>query len=388
MANPIDFAGFPAILPDWSLPTLFFIVALALTLGSAARYTHHLERLSDFEHLSPELLGFLSALGANIPNYAASLAAFFSGHGLVGFGIIVGSNIYNIAVILGVAAFASPGGHGILLNRHEAREMRALSWLVAGMGFGVLALAATPFSPQSLAGSQALHAVLAGLILVLFALVVRDALKPSSTSESNRGSLSDGVDAGDAALPPVADIAHRRAQLDPAAVDDVEGPAVTAASLESEPMGARDVPWPTILRAMLALCLSLIGVVVMVRSAEAAALDIRLSPVILSLVVLAVATSLPNTVVAYQLARTGRAATCVEEILSSNAINVALGAALPLLLIPVGLPGDLLTRIDVPLLAVLGLVLVTSIRLRHVPRPAALVLFGIYAVWLGVHIVG
>ncbi len=387
MANPNTFAGFPAALPDWSLPTLFFIAALALTLGSAARYTHHLERLSDFEHLSPELLGFLSALGANIPNYAASLAAFFSGHGLVGFGIIVGSNIYNIAVILGVAAFASPGGHGIQLNRNEAREMRALSWLVAGMGVGILALTSTPFSPPSLAGSQALHAILAGLILVLFALVVRDALKPSSSSESIHGSLSDGVNAGDAALPPAADLDYREAQLHSAA-GAVEGPPGATASAENGPMGARDVPWPTILRAILALCLSLIGVVVMVRSAEVAAVDIQISPVILSLVVLAVATSLPNTVVAYQLARTGRVATCVEEILSSNAINVALGAALPLLLIPVGLPGDLLTRLDVPLLAVLGLVLVTSIRLRHVPRPAALVLFGIYALWLGVHIVG
>ncbi len=72
----------------------------------------------------------------------------------------------------------------------------------------------------------------------------------------------------------------------------------------------------------------------MVRAGEAAALDLRLSSAILSLIILAVATSLPNTVVAFTLARTGRASASMEEIFSSNGVNAALGIALPLLFCP------------------------------------------------------
>ncbi len=56
--------------------------------------------------------------------------------------------------------------------------------------------------------------------------------------------------------------------------------------------------------------------IVMVQTGQAFAADIHLSQAILGLVVLAVATSLPNTVVAFTLARSVRASACVEEVLS------------------------------------------------------------------------
>jgi hypothetical protein len=74
-------AGGPAGLPSWVFPTAIFVVALGMTLYAAAQYTRCMERLSEYEHLSGEILGFLSALGANIPNYVASLAAFVGGMG-------------------------------------------------------------------------------------------------------------------------------------------------------------------------------------------------------------------------------------------------------------------------------------------------------------------
>ena len=43
---------------------------------SLSSHTRLLERLTVYEHFSLEMLGFLGALGANIPNYVAALAAF------------------------------------------------------------------------------------------------------------------------------------------------------------------------------------------------------------------------------------------------------------------------------------------------------------------------
>ena len=79
-----------------------------------------------------------------------------------------------------------------------------------------------------------------------------------------------------------------------------------------------------IVGCVFALGLALAGVIVMVEAGQIGGADVHLPTPILSLVVLSVATSLPNTVVAYQLARSARAEACIEEILSSNGINLAL----------------------------------------------------------------
>ena len=70
-----------SVFPVWTVPTLIFSAALGVALRAAAWFTRLLEDLGDRWSFSPGLLSFLSALGANIPNYAASLAAFAGGHG-------------------------------------------------------------------------------------------------------------------------------------------------------------------------------------------------------------------------------------------------------------------------------------------------------------------
>jgi Ca2+/Na+ antiporter len=98
--------------------------------------------------------------------------------------------------------------------------------------------------------------------------------------------------------------------------------------------------------------------------------------------VLAVATSLPNTVVAYQLARSARAEACVEEILSSNGVNLALGAALPALVWGIRAVDPAFLSIDLPLLFGLGLVAVTLLYVRRIPRLVGVGLIGLYVLWI------
>jgi cation:H+ antiporter len=197
------------------------------------------------------------------------------------------------------------------------------------------------------------------LIIGLFALVVRDALRQDPPTETEKASEN------------------------PHQWEREDQQTVVAAAKEDAPS---PLPLRTILLAMLALGITLFGVVIMVQAAEMSAKDLQLSSVILSLVVLAVATSLPNTVVAYQLARTQGGSTSVEEILSSNAINLTLGVAVPLLLWPRLVPSGLLTELDLPLLAVLGLLVVAFVYTRRIPRWAGLGLFVVYATWIALHL--
>jgi Ca2+/Na+ antiporter len=135
-----------------------------------------------------------------------------------------------------------------------------------------------------------------------------------------------------------------------------------------------------------ALTLALAGVIIMVQAGQVVGGEVQLPPAILSLVVLAVATSLPNTAVAYQLARTARAEASIEEILSSNGINLALGGALPALVWGVRIAEPSLLRVDLPLLSGLGLAVAAFMHARGIPRVVGAGLLGLYALWVLTHI--
>lgn len=110
-----------------SLLLLVFVVSLLMAVGASAWFMRRLETISDLFDPSPGLLSLLGALGANIPNYVASLVAAASGQLVVGLGTIIGSNIYNIAIILGISTFATKALRGITLTRNAAQDVRLVA---------------------------------------------------------------------------------------------------------------------------------------------------------------------------------------------------------------------------------------------------------------------
>jgi cation:H+ antiporter len=332
--------GVLAAIPAWSAPLLVFAAALLIAVSGAAWFTRSLEDLSDRWRFSPGLLGLVSAVGANAPNYTASLTAFASRQPLVGQGIIVGSNIYNLAIILGIAVLVLPGRHGIALQPPEARDALRVAWIALSMALTTLLalLALMPASP-----------VLSRVVLVAINLLTLGLFVQLAIHAVRRG-------------------AHRPDR-------------VTRSRTPQQEAGF----WASA-RTPLALALALGSVIVMVQAGQAVAADVHLSPAFLSLVVLAVATSLPNTVVAVQLARDGRAVTCVEEVLSSNGVNLALGSALPLLFWHDSLHDRLLLDIDTPLMIALTLVALLCVRAGRISRALGGGLILVYGAWVLMHV--
>lgn len=335
-----------------------FVISLLVAVAASASFARRLEIISDYLHFSPGLLSLLGALGANIPNYVASLVAAASGQVGIGIGIIIGSNIYNIAVILAIAAFASPGRHGLILSRQESHDARLVGGFTLAMMF-TTALAAGFFSwkvsphlshQAMLLASIALLA-LNLLTLGLFCFLSAHALQRTPGS-------------------------HVLAKKTARHGDKAEG----------EPLRSRWWVLRVLCEILLTLAIALGGVIVMVQTGEAVASDIHLPAAILSLIVLAVATSLPNTIVAFTLARTDRASASVEELFSSNGVNAALGIALPLLLWS-GMQSDyLLVVLDGPLMVVLTCVALLCVLKRRVSRVVGVLLLLIYVGWIVIHL--
>ena len=136
----------------------------------------------------------------------------------------------------------------------------------------------------------------------------------------------------------------------------------------------------------LSLVVALMGVVVMVQSGQTVSSDFHLPQAITGLLVLAVATSLPNTVVAVSLARTEEAAASVEEIFSSNSINAALGVALPLLFWQGVLHDRFILFLDMPLTIILTLAMIVGVFRRRLSRAFGVVLLCTYTAWVVVHL--
>jgi cation:H+ antiporter len=63
-----------------------------------------LEKLKMRFHLSGGLLGMIAALGADTPEISSAVTAIFVGQHDIGAGIIIGSNIFNLAGLLGLSA--------------------------------------------------------------------------------------------------------------------------------------------------------------------------------------------------------------------------------------------------------------------------------------------
>lgn len=335
-----------------------FILSLAIALGASAWFTRRLELLSDHFHFSPGLLSLLGALGANIPNYVASLIAILSGQVGGGIGIIVGSNIYNIAIILSISTFAVPARRGIVLSEKEARDASLVGIIALGMMITTaLAIGSLTWQGAILVSSPAtLGARVALIILNVLTLGLFGALSLHTLKRE----------------PELIYQAEEQAEV----FKEDGGGTTKSMSRTLRVLG----------EVIVALSVALAAVVVMVQTGQTFATDVHLPEAVLSLIILAIATSLPNTVVAFTLARTNRAPASVEEVFSSNSVNVALGVALPLLFWSSAQNVRSLVFLDAPLMVALTFIALLCVRRQRVSRPIGWMLILIYIGWITIHL--
>ncbi len=86
------------------LNVLSFAGCTALVVWASEYLAQGLDRVGNKLHLSSELLGVLTALGADSPEISAAIVALISNQRDLGVGIVLGSNLFNLAALLGLGA--------------------------------------------------------------------------------------------------------------------------------------------------------------------------------------------------------------------------------------------------------------------------------------------
>src|SRR6266567_3905461 len=88
---------------------LLFAAGVAVSLAASWLLVSRLERLGERAGFSEAWLGLVAALAADAPEITSAVTALARGQPSVGAGVVIGSNVFNLAALLGLAALAAGG---------------------------------------------------------------------------------------------------------------------------------------------------------------------------------------------------------------------------------------------------------------------------------------
>ncbi len=109
---------------------LLFILGLALLIGGAEILVRGASRLAALFGISPLVIGLtVVAFGTSSPEFAVTIKAAMTGQASLALGNVIGSNICNVLLILGVAAMIAPLTVAAQLIRFDVPLMLGLSAL-------------------------------------------------------------------------------------------------------------------------------------------------------------------------------------------------------------------------------------------------------------------
>ena len=272
---------------------MLLLGGLVVTVTSSLVLARELDRIGERLGFSEALLGIVTALGADGPEIASAVVALISGHNDTGVGVVVGSNVFNIAALLGLSAVLAGTvrihSHGLVLNG-------GVALLVAAIGALLVARRLPAWAALVL-----LLAVLAPYVALSALHARRLEWLPARLREAVREEQED-------------------ARLD------------THAGLGGLADALGVVP---------ALAGVIGGATAMVYAAQSLGDRWGVSDLIIGTIVLAALTGIPNLIAAVRLALHGRGAACVSESLNSNNANILVGLCVPALILGIGSPSGI-----------------------------------------------
>lgn len=299
-----------------------FALGAIVSLATSWLLVTRLERVGERFGLSEALLGVVAALAADTPEITSAISAIVQHQRSVGAGVVIGSNVFNLAALLGLGAVVSGF---IAFHRRVVLLGGAVALWVAG--WCVLASIG--------AVSDRLSLLLAGLVLVAYFTVLglkRGALLRLRLPRGLTSWLALAVDE-----------------------EEVE--------LEESIRPPRGRP-RDVMVALGALVVVILSSVAMERGAAHVGRHYHLADAVVGGVILAAVTSLPNAVAAVHLASKGRGAAALSTALTSNNLNAVAGLLIPGAIVGLASPSFAgnLTAISYLVLTVVVLVMAYAYR--------------------------
>jgi cation:H+ antiporter len=320
---------------------LIFLAGAAISLGASYLLVTRLERIGERIGLSEALLGVVAALAGDAPEITSAVTALAMHQNKVGAGVVIGSNVFNLAALLGLGAVVAGS---IALHRNVV-----LLGGVIGIWVAVVCLVTVLGLIPVAAGLVATLAALVPYIIVLGAGGER--LRRFALTRRWESWLALAVSEEEQELSEVIHPRHGRGR-------DV----ATAAAM---------------------LVIVVVASVAMERAATELGTHFAIPEIVIGGVVLAAVTSLPNSVAAVYLAARGRGAAMLSTTLNSNALNVTAGLLVPATITGLGPPSAQSNLIAVWYLVLTVVALAFAYRDSGVRRASGALIIGAYLLFVG-----
>ncbi len=287
------------------LSFLLLVVGLAILIVGGGLLVRGATALAERLGVAPVIVGMtVVAFGTSTPELVVNLAAAFRGDSAIGFGNVVGSNIANIGLLLGIVAIAYPLAiHRSIVSREIPMMLLAS---VAAVVLGLNSL--TEGGVDRFTRGDGL------MLLLLFCVFLYYTL--SDAWQQRDSDVYFG--------PPVGPV-------DVADGDPVGGPVGGA-----KPILASSIRIATLTIGGLLLLVG--GGELTVRGALGFAQTVGVPDVIIGLTLVAVGTSLPELATSLVAARRGQTDMAIGNIVGSNIFNLLFIWGLTITIAPTDLP--------------------------------------------------
>lgn len=304
------------------------IAGLVILVWSADRFVHGAAASARFMGVSPLVIGLtIVSLGTSAPEMFVSTMAALDGSGGLAVGNAIGSNIANIALVLGVTALVA----AIPLQKKLIKKEIPLLLLVTIIAGLVLA---------------DLKLDLFDAIILIIALVVAVYLLFQQTSDSGE-----------------------------AIIDEDEQAEIDAMSKKS-----------AFFWLVAGLAALMISSKMLVWGASSVAQAFGISDLVIGLTIVAIGTSLPELAASVASALKGHHDIAIGNIIGSNIFNLLAVLPIPGLIAPLVIESSVLERDYATMLGLtLALVAIIALSFRRgvIPRYMGILLLSAYAAYMG-----
>ena len=316
---------------------LLVIAGLALLVAGGEALVRGATGIALLARITPAVVGLsVVAAGTSMPELVVSLQSALEGNSGIAVGNVVGSNIFNIACILGLTALIRP----LTIQGQTVR----LEWPVMMLAAFQLHLLSRDGVLDRLEGAFFVAALVAFVAYVV--KLARTALDAREQAE----------------LAEVVDASFGRT-------------GATAAAFN-------------VLAILVGVAVLAGGSTLLVRGASSLASGLGVSDAIIGVTIVAAGTSTPELVTSIVAARRGNPEVAVGNIVGSNIFNVLCIGGLVAMITPIPVPAEILAR-DNPVMLAVSLLLLPLMRSgMRVNRAEGAFLFAVYGVYLAYLIAG
>lgn len=309
------------------LNILYIIIGVAVVLWGADRLTDGAVGLAAKMNIPQIVIGLtVVAMGTSMPEFFVSLVSAINGTPDLAVGNVVGSNIFNVLLIVGTAAVVAP----MVISKTTVKKD-------------------IPF------------AVLASVLLFVFG-------------------LDNYISRIDAAILSVVFIIFMIYTVR----TGIKGAAENKQSSDSEPNKKPMPVWKAILFVLLGLACLIFGSNLFVNAATEVATELGVSQAIIGLTIVAGGTSLPELATSVVAARKGESAIAMGNVIGSNVMNILMILGVTGLICPMQVNGITMIDLGVLLLSItlLWLFSFTKFKVERWEGVVMLALFAGYMSWL------